>query len=634
MSIDSLRQELEKFYYLNNREPNAAEKKRIQQNHRVLAPEANRIFNDVLTKYNAQKLRWQTNRNIWQNYFISLKNIINPQTRSFDIQQLSELENTLEATGLTPEEFNWIQEKVILSLQKVGPTPPPPWLRRWQIILYILLGFLLALLLPHLMTNKDKLINFILPPVPVVITDFCPTTTLLSCGEKANFVNFPKNQPSLPEEVDGRTAFSNTKYEEAVKSLKIAWQKEGDPSILIALSNAQVLLDIQERRISKDRVFTLVAQIPYGDSTTNQMPNWIPQNFLMGVAWKQQEFNQKNPSNFKLMVLMADDKNDRNQAQTVANEIVNTKNILGVIGPYSSSIATYITGIFSKGKLVLVSPSSTTPELIFDPNQVPNREFLFRIVSRLDKKATQDLANYLVNIKGFKKFIIFTTTGESFGVQYTEDFKKQLGLLNITDITEYLLAEQTQSTIDTFKRQYDPQTTAFLISPHAHTDNKENLRKIDLINYNQGFFFMGGSNTVFTPDVYNGKVDPNYIEDKLVVTVPIFPTPAQLEKWQEFLTSTEVSQNVITQSTEELAWINILAFDSTQVFIEAITRLLEEKKPVTRAGIHTMLKSNFKTEGLTGAIAFDEKGDRVEAFNSLIRPDCSSGTCKWVEVPY
>jgi|GEM_PF-4591668 len=502
-------------------------------------------------------------------------------------------------------------------------------------IIWFILGFVLALWLDGVQSSDNA--NKIEPlQFSVVVTDFCPETTFLSCGEKADFVNFPKNQPSLPEEVDGRKAFSNNKYEEAVNSLKKAWQKEGDPSTLIALSNAQVLLDIQQKKISKNQVVNLVIQVPYGNSDNNQIPDWIPKNLLLGVAWKQYEFNQKNSSNFKLIILIADDKNNESQAETVAREIAKTENILGVIGPYSSKIATYITGIFSKQKLVLISPSSTVPELIFDPTQVPNREFLFRIVPTLDKKSTQDLANYLVNIKGFKKFIIFTTTDDSFGVQYTENFQQKLNSLNITDIQRYSLAEQTQfkTLIETFKGEYDPQITALFIFPNAYTDSTEKQKIIDLINDNQGVFFMGGSNTVFVPDVYNGKVDSSYIENNLVVTVPIFPTPTHLTQLQNFLTSTQVSQNVVNQNIEDLTWMIVTAFDSTQVFIEAITRLLEEKKPVTRAGIHEMLKSNFKTEGLTGAIAFDEEGDRVEAFNSLITPDCSSGTCKWIEVPY
>lgn len=56
----------------------------------------------------------------------------------------------------------------------------------------------------------------------------------------------------------------------------------------------------------------------------------------------------------------------------------------------------------------------------------------------------------------------------------------------------------------------------------------------------------------------------------------------------------------------------VLAYDATQVLLEAIEQSLADNRPLSRAEVSTIIKS-VQWQGLSGEIAFDQKGERVNA---------------------
>jgi ABC-type branched-subunit amino acid transport system substrate-binding protein len=234
-----------------------------------------------------------------------------------------------------------------------------------------------------------------------------------------------------------------------------------------------------------------------------------------------------------------------------------------------------------------------------------------------------------------KNFIIFNSPGQNFSEAYTQDFKKNLSQFNISDKDIILksLSDVNATLIDKIKKQYNPQNTALLIFSDAYTSEQENIQKIKVAKYNNGYFFMGGSNTMFDPEVL--KLDSKDIE-KLIVTIPWFPNQENVQLWQEFIKNSQGNNN----NNDELIWYNILSYDSTQIYIEAIKQLLKENKPVNKEEIYTILNNpDFKTTGLRGEISFNkdhdlpnnEDKDRQESFNSLISPNCTV-FCRWSSV--
>ena len=98
--------------------------------------------------------------------------------------------------------------------------------------------------------------------------------------------------------------------------------------------------------------------------------NWVKGTFnaeevLRGVAIAQQQWNEdKKHKNSQMIVLVADDGYDNPDdeeiiAQEVAEELTVQKDILGVIGHFSSAATQATADIYKKKNLVLISPTST-----------------------------------------------------------------------------------------------------------------------------------------------------------------------------------------------------------------------------------------------------------------------------------
>ncbi|MDT9341832.1 ABC transporter substrate-binding protein, partial [Trichodesmium erythraeum 21-75] len=197
----------------------------------------------------------------------------------------------------------------------------------------------------------------------------CPTEfQFLTCGEKEQgiTINFPVNSAFSTEERRGRDELAKRNYKQAVEYLKEAWEGEDgdkDPSLLIALNNAKVMLDIQQGDLPRNQVYAISVAIPFSHTL-----RYVSKNILRGIAWKQEEFNNKSDDNnedWKLLVLMADDSNDGEQAKKIADEIGTYNStldnpILGFIGHYSSRATINVINKYRELEINQITPSATS----------------------------------------------------------------------------------------------------------------------------------------------------------------------------------------------------------------------------------------------------------------------------------
>ncbi|MFM7880339.1 MAG: hypothetical protein ACKO8H_00210, partial [Microcystis panniformis] len=173
---------------------------------------------------------------------------------------------------------------------------------------------------------------------PLVAASVCNNTPdFISCGEKLDFPHYPSLGQLLPEEKKGREEFAKGNYKEAISYLEKAWEKEKDPVTLIALNNARVMYQLKSGTISPKNVFTIAVSTGFGD----KIPPDFGGSILTGVGWQQYKFNKDNDT-FKLIVVMADDSNNKDGAEKVAKELVGRQRIMGIIGPYSSHATYYV----------------------------------------------------------------------------------------------------------------------------------------------------------------------------------------------------------------------------------------------------------------------------------------------------
>ena len=106
------------------------------------------------------------------------------------------------------------------------------------------------------------------------------------------------------------------------------------------------------------------------------------------MAQAQDEINHSGGINgMRLKVAIANDNNQEDQAKQIANTLVNNAEILGVIGHWASQVTLATAPIYNSGKLVAISPISTSVKLSgLSP-------YIFRTVPS-DYISARALANY------------------------------------------------------------------------------------------------------------------------------------------------------------------------------------------------------------------------------------------------
>ncbi len=111
---------------------------------------------------------------------------------------------------------------------------------------------------------------------------------------------------------------------------------------------------------------------------------------LRGVAQAQDEINQQGGINgVPLKVIIANDDNNPESAKEIAQNFVKSKDILGVVGHFSSGVSLAAAPIHQKNGLVAVSPTSTSVALSNMGN------YLFRTVPS-DRFSGNTLSKYML----------------------------------------------------------------------------------------------------------------------------------------------------------------------------------------------------------------------------------------------
>ena len=452
------------------------------------------------------------------------------------------------------------------------------------------------------------------------------TPDFISCGEKLGFPDYPSPGQLLREEKKGREEFAKGNYKEAISYLEKAWEQEKDPVTLIALNNARVMYQLKSGTISPKNVFTIAVSTGFGD----KIPPDFGGSILTGVGWQQAEFN-KNNGIFKLIVVMANDSNNKDGALKVAKELVGRERIIGVIGPYSSHATYYVLDDYLK-ELVLISPTSTATREYFkaqNKNKSQDFSWFFRPISTTEI-AAKNLVKYLEK-KGYIKVIIFYDN-DLVAQSFYENFTKQLKQSSINIKPEVNITKSPiDLDVDSLKQKFNQikDKTALVLISDAFIDTESKEKKIQIIKENRGTFLIAGNNPLFNDEVLE-LVDTIGREslEKMVIAIPWYPSDEESKKLADF-----VDQKPLPWSTKpKLNWQMAMAYDATKMLVEAIVQQLEQGQTPSREGTrNTLAKDDFNTEGLTGKITLKES-DREDQSSSLISPDCSTTPCDWRKI--
>ena len=382
-------------------------------------------------------------------------------------------------------------------------------------------------------------------------------------------------------------AIADGKYNDAIESLNKYLEIEpNDPEARIFLNNLMIA--------EGDKFYTIAVSLPISSNLNASL------EILRGVAHAQYDLNQSRASNQgKLRIAIADD-DDRNPnngtsiAQKVAKELSKNKEILGVVGPYSSDTSLDTAKIYESNELVVISPVSTSVELIgYSP-------YFFRTVPS-DRVAARSLARYIQRSSEPSKVVAFYNSDSNYSKSLYQEFINELGRLNVvlrddpdTDLATWSEDSQEWQNIANGVLNKAKENGANMIMLAPSSGHLDKAIKIALVNQKK-LPILGGD------DVYS----PNTIDQGQGNVVGMIIAVA----WDIEVNDSNSSfprRSEEIWGTSGINWRTITAYDAVQALMKAIDN---QSKP-TREGVREELASpSFSTPGAIKRVQFLESGD-------------------------
>ncbi len=297
----------------------------------------------------------------------------------------------------------------------------------------------------------------------------------------------------------------------------------------------------------------------------------------------------------KFVGVPGDDQGDPTKGGNVANTFASDPALVGVMGHLNSGVSIPASKIYNRAKIVQVSPASTNPQLTLQ-----GLDNVFRVCT-IDSVQGPAGADYAYNDLGLKSAYVIddsTPYGEGLASEFAKQFAanggKVLGTAKTSDKdTDFNALVTKMKGLNPAVVYYGGiyNSGAILAKQWSEAGGKAPI--------------MGG----------DGMYDPTYIElagaanaEGDYCTSVGLPLD-QLPKGGEFKTAFEKQF-----PGKDIAAYDAYAFDATQVIIDAVLKASETvgADKVTATEGRTEIIKNVaatNTEGVTGAISFDENGD-------------------------
>ncbi|MEG3438931.1 CHAT domain-containing protein [Pannus brasiliensis CCIBt3594] len=426
----------------------------------------------------------------------------------------------------------------------------------------------------------------------------------ISVGEEILFDDKRNLNRSNSTIEKGIQAFKRKDYKEATRYFILALEDFPDnPEIRIYYNNARALQDKDPLKIA--------VSVPLGNNPE------IAREILRGVALFQQELNEeqsKNPDFHSLLVVIANDNNNREMAKDIAGKFVKDKSILAVIGHNASDASEAARDIYYQGGIVAISPTSFSEE-------VKGERYIYKMVPNIGTFAAT-LSEYIrekSNVVNPRTFICYDgRSGDNYNLAGT--------------YRSIILGQNFQSIIeDEFSDcNIDPKT-------RINYENVYESMKANRVN-------------VFMIAPYVNDLDraidllvkrPSDLRDLVLIGSPTFQTNLTLEKgqknveglvtsvpWYELKEENTYCKNSDPRKERECrqrfnVWRTPSSYDATEVIVEGLKKLSSPESSADRASKDKVQKvldreslaevlrhPAFKIEGMTGTVQFTRDGIR------------------------
>ncbi|NET26760.1 ABC transporter substrate-binding protein [Okeania sp. SIO1I7] len=389
-----------------------------------------------------------------------------------------------------------------------------------------------------------------------------------------------------PERERGINSIANRNYDQAFRTLtNYLESKPNDPEARIFLNNLEV-------EKNKKPYHVIAVSMPISSSLNKSL------EILRGVAHAQYDWNfSRSGAEGMLKIAIADDDdNDFNNgtkiAEEVARELTKRKEILGVVGHYSSGTSLGTADIYKDSQLVSISPVSTSVELT---NYSP---YFFRTVPS-DRAAAEALAKYAQDKFSSVKAVVFYNSDSNYSKSLSQEFTSELGRRNIVlredpdcDLSTWSKNPEDwrEKATAVLNRAKDSANVLMLAPSSGYLD-----QALEIVQVNQGNLPVLGGDAVYSAKTLEKGRDSAV---KMVVAIA----------WD--IEANETGSDFPKRSqklwgTSSVNWRTITAYDATQ----ALGKAIEKQIQPTREGVREELSSGFSTPGAFKAVKFSDTGD-------------------------
>ncbi|MUH00756.1 ABC transporter substrate-binding protein [Scytonema sp. UIC 10036] len=420
----------------------------------------------------------------------------------------------------------------------------------------------------------------------------------ISCGEQIIIT-----QSINTEKEEGVKAFAAGRYEVAIGFLEKSWKKNSDPETLIYLNNARIF-----QQASKSYTFAVVVPMTNNNDSIN-----VSKEMLRGVAQAQDEFNKNPKTNHKIKILIATDNNNPYQAKKIAEALVKKRDVLGVVGHFTSDTTISAVGIYQQHNLPLISSTATSKDLSTVCRQ---SHCYFRRIAYSDRDIAQNLASYMLTYAQKRKAVVFFNATSNYSLSMRDTLAISFTAGGGTVVKELDLSAPNFNPSQAISEVQATNADVLVILPNNDGLISETVFR--LIRANRLRYPIVGGDSLFMPNILEGA--GNNVEG-MVVGIP----------WHHLSSpNREYTQAAIKLWGETVNWRTALSYDATRVFVAATQKL----SFVSRENLEqTMADPNFAVKGATGEISFLDNGDRKQLnIQQLVtvKPHPSTGQLQFV----
>ncbi|MGD1866770.1 MAG: ABC transporter substrate-binding protein [Phormidesmis sp.] len=390
---------------------------------------------------------------------------------------------------------------------------------------------------------------------------------------------------------DGIDAYANGDYAEALRifiALRESPDAQKDPESLIYQNNARARDNLANGNGSPLYKIAIAAPLDTNSGL----------DIARGVAQAQAEWINKG---LNLVVLIANDQNQTEQARELARQLSSEKDILAVVGHYTSPNTCEALKVYSPNKLPVISPTSTMVN--FRSRCGDSNQMFFRTVSSTSKEAFALVKHLTTQLKVQRPNVVaFYNSQELFSTDLFDQLRENVELEGGT-VTAFDLSAPNFDTQKLPDEVADADAIAVL--PDGGTGGRAALAKaVDIINLNNGNKPVLAANTLYLSEVID-QAGPALVGKAFMA----------VDWHKDMCEAQDFAAQIRDYWGGDLNRRTALAYEATQVLGYVLDTTSGAK--VNRAYIQERLASLSATQApesdaLTGAKISFSNGNRVE----------------------